>query len=82
MVADRSSLAGGFIGDRLAVRLGLRNGRRLAGSVALAASAVLLMALSLTHDKIAIVVLSSLGFGIADLMLPTAWAVCLDIGGG
>jgi MFS transporter, ACS family, glucarate transporter len=25
-------------------------------------------------------VLSSLGFGVADLMLPAAWAVCLDVG--
>ena len=26
------------------------------------------------------VVLSSLGFGVADLMLPAAWALCLDVG--
>jgi ACS family glucarate transporter-like MFS transporter len=27
------------------------------------------------------VALSSLGFGVADLMLPATWAMCLDIGG-
>jgi len=36
--------------------------------------------MSSTRDKTAIVVLSSLGFGVADLMLPVAWAICLDIG--
>jgi ACS family glucarate transporter-like MFS transporter len=42
---------------------------------------VLLVGMTLTRNQAAIVVLSSLGFGIADLMLPAAWAVCLDIGG-
>ncbi len=37
--------------------------------------------MTFTRDHTAIVALSSIGFGIADLMLPTAWAVCLDIGG-
>jgi nitrate/nitrite transporter NarK len=41
---------------------------------------MLLVAMTLTRDKTAIVVLSSLGFGVADLMLPAAWAICLDIG--
>jgi nitrate/nitrite transporter NarK len=36
--------------------------------------------MTLTHNHAAIVVFSSLGFGVADLMLPAAWAVCLDIG--
>ena len=36
---------------------------------------LLLVAMTLTHDKTAIVVLSSLGFGVADLMLPAAWAL-------
>jgi ACS family glucarate transporter-like MFS transporter len=50
------------------------------GSVSLALSAVLLVAMTMTHQKAAVVVLSSLGFGVADLMLPVAWAICLDIG--
>ena len=36
--------------------------------------------MSLTRNKSAIVALSSLGFGVADLMLPAAWALCLDGG--
>jgi len=74
------NIAGGFLSDKLTVRFGLKTGRRLVGSVSLAMSALLLVAMTLTHDKAAVVVLSSLGFGIADLMLPSAWALCLDVG--
>ena len=75
------NLAGGALGDRLVSRFGLRNGRRFAGAFSLAASAILMTAMTLTRDHAAIVVLSTVGFGVADLMLPSAWAVCLDIGG-
>jgi len=74
------NLAGGFLSDRLAVRFGLKTGRRLVGFASLSVSALLLVAMTLTRNKSAIVALSSLGFGIADLMLPAAWAVCLDVG--
>jgi MFS family permease len=80
LMGTLGNLAGGFLGDRLVVRLGLKMGRRVVGCTSLAASALLLIAMTLTHNKTGIVVLSSLGFGVADLMLPTAWAVCLDIG--
>ncbi len=74
------NVAGGYLSDALAKRFGLKLGRRLVGCVSLTVSAMLLVAMTLTRDKAAIVVLASLGFGVADLMLPGAWAVCLDIG--
>ncbi len=74
------NLAGGFLSDRLVARVGLRTGRRMIGFASLAASSLLMIAMTLTRDHGAIVVLSSLGFGVADLMLPTAWAVCVDMG--
>lgn len=74
------NVAGGFLSDRLVVRFGLKTGRRLVGCASLTVSAFLLFAMTLTHNKPAIVVLSSLGFGVADLMLPAAWALCLDVG--
>jgi MFS family permease len=80
LLGTAGNLAGGFLGDWAGRRFGLKTGRRLMGSASLAVSATLLAVLAVTHDKTAIVILSSLGFGIADLMLPTAWAVCLDIG--
>jgi MFS transporter, ACS family, glucarate transporter len=60
---------------------GLRQARRLVGSGSLFVSSVLLFGMTRTQNHVAIVTLSTLGFGIADLMLPTAWALCLDIGG-
>ena len=74
------NLAGGVLSDRLVARWGLRLGRIVPACASLAASALLLVAMTLTHDKTVIVIAASLGFGIADLMLPISWAVCLDIG--
>ena len=75
------NVAGGFLSDRMVARFGAKHGRRLIGCLSLAGSAVLLVGLSQAKGKIAIAILSTLGFGVADLMLPTAWAICLDIGG-
>jgi len=80
LLGAMGNVAGGYLSDRLPMRFGLKTGRRLVGAVSLGTSALLLIAMSLTQDKTAIVVLSSLGFGVADLMLPAAWALCLDIG--
>jgi predicted MFS family arabinose efflux permease len=80
LLGTAGNLAGGFLCDYLAVRFGLKMGRRLVGAASLAASALLLLAMTMTRNHAAIMVFSSLGFGIADLMLPGAWAICLDIG--
>lgn len=76
-----ANLAGGWLSDRLALQLGLRNGRRLLGSVALMAAACCVLATALTTDKLLGVVLISAGYGCMDLMLPSAWATALDVGG-
>jgi len=81
LMGAAGNLAGGFLSDLLVGKLGLKAGRRIMGCTGLLGEAILLTAMTLTHDHTAIVVLSSLGFGVADLMLPTAWAICLDIGG-
>jgi MFS family permease len=75
-----ANVAGGFLSDALASRLGLRTGRRLVGSVSLATSALLVVATAATTDKALTVLFLTLGFGVMDLMLPTAWAICLDTG--
>lgn len=75
------NLAGGVLGDRLVQRCGLRTGRRLLLGGALAITAGLFIALAIVHKKAAIIVLASAGFGVMDLMLPSAWALCMDIGG-
>jgi MFS family permease len=75
------NLAGGFLSDGLSRKYGLRVGRRLVGSVCLALSALFLLATALTSGKAVAVILLALGFGAMDCMLPSAWAVCLDVGG-
>ncbi len=75
-----SNIAGGFLSDVFSRRYGLRAGRRLLGSASLATAAVLLIATAVTQEKTVAAVLLALGFGVMDLMLPSAWAICLDVG--
>jgi MFS family permease len=76
-----ANLAGGFVSDASVRRFGVRRGRVLVGSSSLAAGACLLVITALTEDRNVAVVLLTLGFGVMDLMLPSAWAICLDISG-
>ncbi|HEY1216049.1 MAG TPA: MFS transporter, partial [Bryobacteraceae bacterium] len=69
-----------FASDRLVNRYGLRIGRKLLACPTLVLSSLLLLGMSMSRNRHVIVVLSTLGFGIMDLMLPAAWAVCLDVG--
>ena len=75
-----SNVAGGYLSDWAAKKIGLRLGRRIIGTVCLALSAILLAGAGLSGDKVSVVLLLSLSFGVMDLMLPSAWAVCLDVG--
>jgi predicted MFS family arabinose efflux permease len=75
------TLIGGFLGDRLVKRLGLSLGRRLMGSVSLGLTTLMFLATAMTSGKVSAIVLLSIGFGVMDCMLPSAWAICLDIGG-
>ncbi|MCI0350590.1 MAG: hypothetical protein L0Z53_14295, partial [Acidobacteriales bacterium] len=72
---------GGRLGDRLVGRFGLSLGRRLMGTVCLFVSAGFLVATALTTGKMSGVVLLAIGFGVMDCMLPSAWSLCLDVGG-
>jgi MFS transporter, ACS family, glucarate transporter len=76
-----SNLAGGELGDRLSARWGARTALRAIPGVCLALTALVFAAMALVHGRVAAVALSTLGFGLMDLMLPSAWALCLAIGG-
>jgi MFS family permease len=80
LLGAAGNLIGGFLSDHMVRWIGLKKARRMVGSASLVVSSLLLLSMTLTHNHAAIVILSSLGFGVADLMLPTAWALCLDIG--
>ncbi len=74
------NLAGGAIGDRLTARFSTKTGRSALGSACVAASAALILALAFSSHKRRVILLSSAGFGVLDLMLPAAWSACVDIG--
>lgn len=74
------NLTGGWLSDRLAARYGLKVARCGQASASLAIASLLILGLAMAKEKAAVVVLSSLAFGVLDLMLPAAWSLCLDLG--
>jgi MFS family permease len=81
LLGTASNIAGGYVSDAACRRWGLGSGRRRVGVTSLAVAAALLLAAAGTADRMVTIVLLTLSFGIMDLMLPSAWAICLDIGG-
>jgi MFS family permease len=75
------NLAGGFLSDWLVRKVGLSLGRRLIGTTCLLGAASFLLLTALTTGKEIGIVALALGFGVMDCMLPSAWSLCLDIGG-
>jgi len=75
------NLFGGFLSDIMTRRYGASIGRRLIGAVSLTIAGACIAATPFVQGKAATMILLSLGFGVADIMLPTAWAICLDVGG-
>lgn len=74
------NMAGGVLSDKLSVKYGLRTGRRLLGAGALAVSALCMFLAGFIPGKLQVFIFLSLCFGVIDLMLPSAWAICTDIG--
>jgi MFS family permease len=74
------NLVGGHLSDRSARRFGLCPGRQLVGTASLAIAALHILVSALTPGTAASIALLSLGFGAMDCMLPSAWAICLDLG--
>ena len=74
------NIAGGHLTDRLSQKYGVKVGRKALGSSSLAISAVCMFLAAFIPGKMAVFVFLSLCFGIFDLMLPSAWALCIDLG--
>lgn len=74
------NIMGGYLTDRLSTKYGLKVGRKALGSTSLAVSAVCMFLAAFIPGKMAVFVFLSLCFGIFDLMLPSAWALCIDLG--
>lgn len=74
------NLSGGFLTDRFAKKYGLKIGRRILGVGGLAVSAIFMFLAGFIPGKMQVFIFLSLCFGVMDLMLPSAWAVCVDMG--
>ncbi len=74
------NICGGYLTDYLSKKYGLKIGRKAIGSVCLAISALCMFFAAFIPGKMAVFVFLSLCFGIFDLMLPSAWALCIDMG--
>lgn len=75
-----SNLGGGYVSDILVRRLGLKWGRRLPGVIGLTLSGVSVLAGALLPGKYTAIVFLTCAYASSDFMMPSAWAVCLDIG--
>ena len=74
------NITGGYLTDKLSAKYGLKVGRKALGTSSLAISAVCMFLAAFIPGKMAVFVFLSLCFGIFDLMLPSAWALCIDLG--
>jgi MFS transporter, ACS family, glucarate transporter len=74
------NITGGYLSDRLSKKYGLKIGRKFLGVTGLAASALFMFLAGFIAGKMQVFIFLSLCFGVIDLMLPSAWAICLDIG--
>ena len=74
------NISGGYLTDHLAARYGLKVGRKALGSGALILSALFMFLAAFIPGKLQVFIFLSLCFGVVDLMLPSAWALCIDLG--
>ena len=75
------NISGGYLSDKLSVKYGIKIGRRVLGVGGLSISAVLMFLSGFIPGKLEVFIFMSLCFGVMDMMLPSAWALCIDLGG-
>jgi ACS family glucarate transporter-like MFS transporter len=75
-----ATCAGGFLSDALVPRLGLKWGRRAVSIAGLGSAALFTIAAVLSSNRYLGLIFLALSYAGSDLMLPVAWAVCLDVG--
>lgn len=81
VMAMFGNLIGGTLGTRLVLKMGDVSAYRWVTASCLVVGAALLLAMSIARGHTAVVVLTTASFGVMDLMLPSAWAMCMGLGG-
>lgn len=79
-LAALANWTSGSLSDRLVERIGLVWGRRAVGMTGVGMAGVLILLSLAVEDRVAASVILALGFAASDMMLPVAWAVCVDVG--
>ncbi|MDR2936181.1 MAG: MFS transporter, partial [Rikenellaceae bacterium] len=74
------NISGGYLSARWSKKYGLKIGRKLLGVGGLAVSAIFMFLAAFIPGKMQVFIFLSLCFGVIDLMLPSAWAICIDVG--
>lgn len=74
------NITGGYLTDYFSKKFGLKTGRRIMGVSGLSFSSVFMFLAAFIPGKIQVFIFLSLCFGVIDMMLPSAWAVCIDVG--
>lgn len=80
LLAAAANWASGSVSDRLVDRIGLVWGRRMVGMAGVGMAGVLILLSLAIGDRVAASLILALGFAASDVMLPVAWAVCVDVG--
>ena len=75
------NITGGYLSDKFSAKYGLKTGRRLLGVGGLAISSILMFLGGFIPGKFEVFIFMALCFGVMDMMLPSAWAICIDVGG-
>ncbi len=75
------NLLGGVVFDRVTHLRGIRFAGRVIGAGGPFCAAALMLGMTLIHQKVPIVIVSSIAFGVGDFMVPAAWAVAMYMGG-
>jgi len=81
LVGAAANVCGGFAGDALVRRLGLRWGRRSIGMVGYGGAALFVLAATLSSNNLLAIVFLSLAYGGITTGQPALMGACLDIGG-
>ena len=81
LLAAVSNWVSGSLSDRLVPKIGLVWGRRIVGMAGVGAAGALILLSLAVEDRLAASLILAFGFAASDMMLPVAWAVCVDVGG-
>jgi MFS family permease len=81
VMAMFGNLIGGALSRSLVLKMGEVSAYRWVTASCLVVGAGLLLAMSVVRGHMAVVALATASFGVMDLMLPSAWAMCMRLGG-